>query len=354
MKMKRVLAGALCAAMMLGLAACGGNNNGGNAGNTGNSAGSSAAGSTGSAEKSFDLKLGHNLAEDHAVHIELSAFAKAVEEQTGGTVKITIFPNGTLGSESDMISQIQNGALDMAKVSASTLGNFSNLYNAYSVPYVFDDKDHYYEVMDGEITQNIFDSTEGDGFVGLTWLDSGSRSFYTVKTPIRTPADLKGLKIRTMDSQMAIDMMKALGGSATVMGYSDIYTGLQQGVIDGAENNVTALRDHGEVAHYYSFDEHTRIPDVVVISAKVWNEMSDSQREVVKSCAKAATEDYKQAWADFENEVLEKATNDFGVELVRDVDIAAFQAAVQPIYDSLKTSDPDVYGVVEQIRALAG
>ena len=314
---------------------------------------SSSASAATTGEKSFNLKLGHNLAEDHAVHIELKKFAENVAAKSEGTISITIFPNGTLGSEADMISQIQNGALDMTKVSASTLGNFSNLYNAYSVPYIFNDKEHFYNVMDGEITSNIFASTESDGFMGLTWLDSGARSFYTADRAIRTPGDLKGLKIRTMDSQMAINMMSALGGSATVMGYSDIYTGLQQGVIDGAENNVTALRDHGEVAKYYSFDEHTRIPDVVVISAKVWNSMTEEQQEIMKTCAQEATDEYKIAWENFENEVLDLATNKYGVELVRDVDTAAFQEAVQPIYDDLKTSDPEVYEIVEQIRAAA-
>lgn len=344
-KAKRIAALAVAGTMALSLAACGGSSSSKPADN--NAAGGAAA------EKTFNLKLGHNMAEDHAVHVGMLAFAEAVKEKSNGTINISIFPNGTLGSETDMISQIQNNALDMAKVSASTLGNFSKLYNAYSVPYVFDDKDHYYAVMDSEITQNIFDSTEGDGFVGLTWLDSGSRSFYTVKTPIRKPADLKGLKIRTMDSPMAIDMMTNLGGSATVMGYSDIYTGLQQGVIDGAENNVTALRDHGEVAKFYSFDEHTRIPDVIVLSAKVWNEMTPEQQEVLKSCAKDATEDYKTAWKNFEDEVLENATTNFGVELVKDVDIKAFQDAVQPIYEKLKTDDPEVYSVVEDIRGMA-
>lgn len=340
---KKVLAIAMAGTMALSLAACGGSK----------PAETQAAGGAATTEKTFNLKLGHNLAEDHAVHIELSKFVDAVKEQSNGTINIQIFPNGTLGSETDMISQIQNGALDMAKVSASTLGNFSKLYNAYSVPYVFDNKDHYYSVMDGQITQDIFNSTEGDGFLGLTWLDSGSRSFYTVKTPIRKPEDLKGLKIRTMDSQMAIDMMNALGGSATVMGYSDIYTGLQQGVIDGAENNVTALRDHGEVAKFYSFDEHTRIPDVIVLSAKIWNEMTPAQQDVMKACAQDATNDYKTAWENFENEVLDNATKNMGVELVKDVDIAAFQAAVQPIYEKLKTDDAEVYAVVEKIRAEA-
>ena len=331
-KSKKLVTIALAAMMTVGLAACGEKTD-------------APAG-----DQTFNLKLGHNLAEDHAVHLELSDFAEKVKEKTDGTVTVQIFPNGTLGSETDMISQIQNDALDMAKVSASTLGNFSAQYNAYSVPYVFDDQDHYYSVMDGEITQDIFSSTSGDGFIGLTWLDSGSRSFYTKDRAIRTPEDLKGLKIRTMDSQIAIDMMDALGGSATVMGYSDIYTGLQQGVIDGAENNVTALRDHGEVAKFYSFDEHSRIPDIVVLSAKVWDAMTEEQKSAIKEAAMEASDSYKTRWKNFEDEVLEKATNEFGVELVRDVDIKAFQDAVQPIYENLETESPEVFEVVQKIR----
>lgn len=303
-----------------------------------------------SGEKVFNLKLGHNMAEDHTVHIVMSQFVENVRQKSNGTINITIFPNGTLGSETDMIAQIQGQALDMAKVSASTLGNFSKLYNAYSVPYVFNDKEHYYGVMDSEIAEEVYNSTSQDGFRGLTWLDSGARSFYTTKRAIRTPEDLKGLKIRTMDSKMAIDMMKALGGSATVMGYSDIYTGLQQGVIDGAENNVTAMRDHGEVAHFYSYDEHTRIPDIVVISQNIWNEMSEEQRQVMEECAKEASQVYIGKWAEFENQVIDKAKNDFGVEFITDVDKAAFQKACQPIYDELKTEQPDVYNIVEKIQ----
>ncbi len=311
-------------------------------------AGCNKSGASGS--KSVNLKLGHNLAEDHAVHIQLSAFANAVKEKTGGAVTIQIYPNGTLGSESDMVSQIQAGALDMAKVSASTLGNFNEAWNALSVPYVFNNKDHYYSVMDGLIAEDLYQMTEGDGFKGLTWLDSGSRSFYTKNTPIRTPADLKGLKIRTMDSQVAIDMMKCLGGSATVMGYSEIYTGLQQGVIDGAENNVTALRDHGDVAKYYCFDEHTRIPDIVVIATKSWAKLTPDQQKIVKECAKEATQEYKQAWLNFENDVLDKAVNVNHVTLIKDVDTAAFQKACEPIYSGLKSSKPAVYAIVEKIQ----
>lgn len=341
MKLRKRAVMALVAAGALMLTACGG----------GSTASTQAAG--GEAQqaegKTFNLKLSHGLAEDHAVHIQMLAWAEDVKEKSGGTINIQIVPNAQLGSEADNISSIQAGALDMAKVSASTLGNFNNAWNALSVPYVFNDKDHYYNVMDGEIAEELYNITEGDGFIGLTWLDSGSRSFYTANTPIRVPADLKGLKIRTMDSQMAIDMMNALGGSATVMSYSEIYTGMQQGVIDGAENNITALRDHSDVAKYYCYDEHTRIPDVIVISTKVWNQMSDEQKAVMKETAANATEEYKTRWADFEEEVKTAAEQN-NVTFVEDVDTAAFQAACQSIYDNLKSSDPDVYAIVEKIQ----
>ena len=355
-KIRRSILAAFCAvAMLLSLVACGGGSTEKPAEKPADDAAASDAAEPAAddaaapaEEKTFNMKLAHNLAEDHAVHIQLTAFAEAVKEKSNGTINIEVVPNGTLGSEADCISQIQAGALEMTKVSAGTLGNFNNKWNALSVPYVFNDQAHYYSVMDGEIAQDLYKSTEADGFIGLTWLDSGARSFYTANTPIRTPADLAGLKIRTMDSQMAIDMMNALGGSSVVMGYSDIYAGMQQGVIDGAENNVTALRDHADVAGYYCYDEHTRIPDIVVISKSVWDSMSDNQRQIMTECAAQASDDYKTAWKNFEDEVL--ASVEGKVELITDVDTAAFQEACQSIYENLKTSDPEVYSVVEQIQ----
>jgi TRAP-type C4-dicarboxylate transport system substrate-binding protein len=155
-----------------------------------------------------------------------------------------------------------------------------------------------------------------------------------------------------MDSQMAIDMMTALGGSATVMSYSDIYTGMQNHVVDGAENNITAMRDHADVTKYYCFDEHTRIPDIVVISTKAWNSLSENQQNILKSTAVDMTENYKTLWAEFEDEVRQQA-EEAGVEFITDVDTAAFQEACQSIYENLKTSDPDTYAFVERIQAVA-
>ena len=328
---------AAAAALALALTGCGG---------------AGTANTSADGEPVLNLTLSHGLAEDHAVHIALAAFAEDVREQSNGTINIQIFPNATLGSEVDNITQIRAGALDMAKVSASTLGNFQSEWNVLSVPYVFNDQAHYYKVMDGEIAQDLYQLTAEKGFMGLTWLDSGARSFYTANKAVRTPADLKGLRIRTMDSQMAIDMMDALGGSATVTSYSEIYTAMQQGVIDGAENNVTALRDHADVTQYYCFDEHTRIPDILLISTETWASMSDHQREIMTECARKMTEDYKSAWTAFENEVL-AAAEAKGVEMVRDVDTEAFQQACQSIYTDLETESPDVYAYVERIQQAA-
>ena len=328
-------AAVLCAGLMAG---CG--------------ASSTTADTSYSAENPLVLTLAHGLSEAHTVHIAMTQFAEEVNEKTNGRVQVKIFPNGQLGSENENLEQLQAGVIAMTKVSAPGLATYNEAYNAFGLPYIFNDTEDFYHVMDSQQMQDFFLSTGDDGFVTLTYYTSGARSFYTKDRAIRTPADLKGLKIRTMDSQMAIDMMNCLGGSATVMGYSDIYTGMQQGVIDGAENNVTALRDHGDVTKYYCFDEHTRIPDMVIISSNIWNQFSDDQKSAVTECAKAATEEYKTAWKNFEDEVLDKAVNQNGVELVKDVDIAAFQSAVQPIYENLKTANPTTYAVVEEIRAM--
>ena len=296
----------------------------------------------------FFLTLAHNLAEDHAVHIAMTDWADAVNNASNGSITINIIPNGQLGSEADCVSQIQAGQLEMTKVSAGTLANFAGAWNCVSVPYVFRDKDHLYNVMNGEIGRDLYNLTEKDGFIGIAWLESGTRCFYTAGTAVRVPSDLKGLKIRTMDSQMAIDMMNAFGGSATVMGYSDIYTGMQQGVIDGAENNITALRDHADVTKFYCYDEHTMIPDVIVISSKVWADMSDEQKKIMNDTAAEMVKNYRGLWAKFEEDV--KAQVGDKVTYVTDVKKEEFQKAVQPIYEGLKTSDPATYSFVERIQ----
>lgn len=352
--MKKVLAMLLCVVLVFGLVACGGSQPTPPAAPpAAPPAGGGDAPAADPTEETFNLRVGHNLAEDHTVHLAMLELAEMLETQSGGTITLQIFPNSVLGSPTDMLVQVQNGALDMVKISAASLANFNNVYNAYSVPYLFESREHFFTAMDSDLTQEIFASTAADGFIGLTWLDSGSRSFYTRETPVRHPDDLQGLIIRTMDSPMAIRMMELLGGASMVMGFGDIYTALQQGVIDGAENNVTALRDHGEVAPYYSFTHHTRIPDIVVIGEAIFSQMSENQQAIVRAAAHQMSINYRAAWQAFEEEVLERVVNEFGVILIEDVDFAAFQAAVQPMWDELREAYPEVYEVVQAFSAMA-
>ena len=296
------------------------------------------------------IKVSHGLPDTHPVQTALLAMAAEVEEKTNGDIKFEIHPNAELGGEKDNIEAMQVGALGMCKVSASALEAFAPVYEAFSVPYIFNDEAHYFKVMDGEIAEEVFMSTADKGFVALTWLDSGARSFYTKDTPINTPADLKGLKIRTMDSPMAFQMMDAFGGSATTLPISDVFTAIQSGVIDGAENNPTAMTlGHGEVAKCYSFDEHTRIPDIVLISTKIWNQMSAEQQQIMKEAANKVKEDYKKIWADNVADAIERAQSEYGVTFYYP-DKAPFQEAVKPLYESIQKDKPEVWAVCAKIQ----
>ncbi|WP_244199378.1 TRAP transporter substrate-binding protein [Halobacillus trueperi] len=312
---------------------------------------SEASGDGGSGGDSQELRLAHNLSEDHPVHKALEKFASGVDEKTNGEVTVKIFANGVLGSEKEVLEQLQSGAIDMTKVSAGALESFSNEYSVFSLPYIFESKDHYRKVMESDVVQEIYQSTEDKGFVGLTYFDSGARSFYTKDTPIQTPADLEGLKVRVMDSPTAIQMVELLGGTPTPMPYGEIYTALQQGVVDGAESNPTALTTgkHGEVAKAFSRNEHTMIPDIAIISKQTWDSLSDEQKTAFEEAAKEATEYHTEIW----NKAMEEAVaeaKEMGVEF-NDVDKEPFIEAVQPMHEEFKEDDR-IAEIMEQIKSL--
>ncbi len=234
-----------------------------------------------SAENPMVLTLAHGLSETHTVHIAMTEFADKVEERTNGRIQVRILPNGQLGSENENMEQLMAGVISMTKVSAPGLATYNESYHAFGLPYIFDDTEDFYHVMDSDPMQDFFLSSSDDGFVTLTYYTSGARSFYTKNKAIRTPADLKGLKIRVQDMKSQTDMMKALGGIPVAMSYGDVYTSLQTGIIDGTENNETALTTgkHGEICKVYSTDQHAMIPDVMVMSAKVWKTISPQDQK---------------------------------------------------------------------------
>ncbi len=338
--MKKTLSLLLVLVISLGLVACGSET-------TGN------GGEKTEEAKQVTLKLAHNLNEQHTVHLALTEFARLAEEKSNGQIKVQIYPNGQLGSESQVLEQLQAGAVAMTKVSAAALTTYSEGYNAFTLPYVFADEDHYFRSMESEAVQNLYNSTTDKGFLGLTFYNSGARSFYTVDKPILTPADLKGVKIRVMGFQSQTDMVEALGGTPVGMPYGDVYTSLQSGVIDGAESNETALTNgkHGEVAKHFSYDEHTRIPDILVISSKVWNSLTDEQKDIIKEAAVESTEYHKSLWTKAIAEAKKEASEEMGVTFY-EVDKTPFRKAVEPMLEEYENKYPEVKKLLEAFKEL--
>ncbi|EGX8231381.1 TRAP transporter substrate-binding protein [Salmonella enterica subsp. enterica serovar Infantis] len=279
------------------------------------------------------LKLSHNQDKSHAVHKAMSYLADKAKAYSDGELNIRIYPNATLGNERESLELMNSGALQMVKVNAASLESFAPEYSVFSLPFLFRDRDHYYNVLKSDLGKRILASSESKGFVGLTWYDGGARSFYAGK-PITQPDDLAGMKIRVQQSPSAIAMVKALGGVPTPMAQGELYTALQQGVVDGGENNPVVYADmrHAEVAKFYSRDEHTMVPDVLVISTKVLNKLSDKERKALYKAADESMQQMKDViWPAAEKEAYEsmKAMN----ATVVDIDKSAFKQRVKPLFD---------------------
>lgn len=284
----------------------------------------------------------------------MKKFGDIIEKRTNGVVKVEYFPDGQLGGETELIELTQTGGIDFTKVSGSALEGFSKDYAIFGLPYLFDSEKHFYDVMENKkIMDPIYQSTKDLGFVGLTYYDSGQRSFYMKSGPVTKLSDLKGKKIRTMQSETAIKMVQLLGGSAVPMGSGEVFTSLQANLIDGAENNEFVLytADHGAVAKYYSYDEHTRVPDIVIMSDSVKERLSKEQYQIVLDAAKESTEYEKKVFKEAVEKEKKIATEKFGVKYNK-VDNTEFQKAVQPLHDQFK-DNPKYSELYKEIRDMA-
>jgi tripartite ATP-independent transporter DctP family solute receptor len=228
------------------------------------------------------LKLGHDLPTAHPVHHAIVAMADGVEEKSEGRLRIKVYSDGQLGPERVLLELIQIGSLAMTKVSAATLAAFVPHFGVLEMPYLFEDRDHRFAALESPIGDRLLDSGRGVWLQGLAFYDAGSRSFYTCNRPVAEPADLSGMKIRVMESRNSVTMTRLLGASPTPISFGELYTALQQGVVDGAENNPPSFVSsrHYEVCGYYALDEHTSIPDVVVISTRIWDTLSEQEQDV--------------------------------------------------------------------------
>lgn len=296
------------------------------------------------------IKLAHGLNQDHPVHKSMVYFAQELAKKSGGTMRVDIYPNGQLGTERECVELLQMGGLGMTKVSSSTLEGFAPAYRVFGLSYLFRDDAHRWAVLDGEIGREILKSAEPVFLRGLCYYDAGARSFYTVEKEVSTPADLEGLKIRVQESPMALAMVQALGGSPTPIAWGELYTALQQGVVDGAENNPPSFYTsrHYELCKYYTLDEHSAVPDVFVISTHLWKKLTPQQQQWVQEAADESEIVEKKLWAAATAEAI-TAVQKAGVKIIRP-DKAVFQASVQALNARVSREQPVVGELMRRIQ----
>jgi tripartite ATP-independent transporter DctP family solute receptor len=310
------------------------------------------AAACGSQSETTVIKLAHGLDPTHPVHHAMQFLAERVGEESGGTMRIDIYPSEQLGTERQALELLQIGSLGMTKVSAAVLENFAAPFKVLSLPYIFQNEAHQWTVLQGPIGREMLDMAARFRLRGLCFYDAGSRSFYTKDRPILAPSDLAGLKIRTQESATATRMVSLLGGSATPIAWGELYTALQQGVVDGAENNPPSfhLSRHYEVARYYSLNEHTGVPDVLLVSTVVWNDLTSQQQDWLQQAANESAQRQRLLWQRATEEALRVVQAD-GVQVLRP-DKTPFADLLAQMYEDYR-DEPAVYALIQRIRAAA-
>ena len=290
------------------------------------------------AQQKLVLKASDVHPEGYPTVAAVESLGKKLEKATNGRLSVQMFPSMQLGGEKEAIEQAQVGAIAFARVSVGALGPVVDDLNVFNLPYVFRNTAHMQAVIDGAIGQELLDKVTGSGkgLVGLCWMDAGARNFYDTKKPIKTLADLKGQKIRVMGNPMFVDMANSMGANGVPLGYDQVFSSLQTGVIDGAENNPPSFvfDNHYQVAKYYTIDEHLIVPEMLVMSKKIFDSLSKQEQADIKKFAREAQLEERKLWETYEAQAMDKAKK-AGIQIiaVSDADKKAFQAAVKPVWD---------------------
>jgi tripartite ATP-independent transporter DctP family solute receptor len=358
--MKKTLAMLLSCAMAMSLTACGGSSQ--TAATTAAPAATQAATTAAAAEtkaeekaadasadmgKELHFKLAENQPDGNPITEGMKMFADLAKEYTDGTVNIDVYPNAALCDEASSIDQVVAGTLDFSRVNTNSLAPTVDLFGAFGMPYLFSSTEAKYKALDGDAGALAMKTLEDYNMVGLDFYEAGSRNFYTTDKPITCVADLKGMKIRVQQTEVAISMVQALGAEATPMDYGEVFQGLQTGIVDGAENDFVSYytSGHYEVAKNFTLDGHMAPPAIVICSKNAWDQMSDAQKEGVKKASREAAEWQRQAMQDYQEE-SRKNCEDSGCTII-DVDVKEFQDAVSSVYDQY----PQYKELVDLVRA---
>ena len=280
----------------------------------------------------------------------VKAMAAEVREKSGGRICIEVFPSSQLGEEKDTIEQTQFGVIDMVRASFGSFNDIVPVTQLLSLPYLFRSEDHLHSVLDGPIGEEIGGAFEERDLVALAYYDGGARSFYNSQKPIASIEDLKGMKFRVMQNDVFVDMMAALGANATPMPYGEVYSAIQTGVIDGAENNYPSYDSsgHAEVAKYYTLDQHLMVPELVAISKLSWDKLSPEDQAILREAARNSATVQRQLWAEQEKASEEKVVA-AGAEIIKDIDKTPFIEAMAPVYEKYVTT-PESQDLVKRIQ----
>ena len=297
------------------------------------------------------LKLAHGLDSTHPVHKGMVYMQEKVKEKSGGKLQIEIYPSQQLGTERQALELLQIGSLAMTKTSGAVMENFAPKIKCLSLPYVFRDRQHTYDVQDGKVGRELLLASEKFRLRGLGYFDAGQRSFYTKDRSIDKPADLNGLKIRVQESVMAMNLVRSLGGAPTPISWGELYTALQQGVVDGAENNPPSFVSsrHYEICKYYSLNEHTAVPDILVIGTTAWNRLNAQEQTWLQEAADEAIDYQRKIWVEAEEESL-AIVREAGVTVTRP-DKTLFAEKTKGLLDEYK-DDEEMYSLIQQIQAV--
>jgi tripartite ATP-independent transporter DctP family solute receptor len=293
------------------------------------------------------LKLGHGLDTTHPVHKAMVFMADKVREKSGGRMQVEIFPSEQLGNEKECIEALQLGYLAMTKTSSAPMEGFVSQMQVFGIPYLFRDAEHFWKVCNGPIGKKLLLAGESKRLRGLCYYDAGARSFYAARA-INQPSDLAGMKIRVQSSIMSMKMVQAMGGAPTPIPWGELYTALDQGVVDGAENNAPSFRTsrHYEVCQYYSLDEHTRLPDILIISTRVWSRLSPEQQRFLQEAVDESVEYQRQLWTEAEEADL-KTVQEGGAKIVRP-DLAPFRTSVRSVWQEFEGTE--IGTLIQQIQ----
>lgn len=299
------------------------------------------------------IRLAHNQAANHPMHKGMEAFKKFIEEKLGDKYDVQIFPSELLGSQKEMMQLVQTGAIDLGATSTAMMETYEPSYKIFNLPYLFASPEAYHIVMDDKsITGPIYDSTKKAGFQVVTWFDGGTRNVYAIK-PINSPADLKGMKIRSQQSKSNMEMIKALGASPTPLGSGDVYTALQSKIVEGAENSEVTYVDSGQAnaAKFYSYTKHQMQPDLLIANTAFLEKLPPEEKKIFEEGIKLINDVEKASWAEAERNAIKKAKEEIGVTFIYP-DIEPFKKMAMPLHQKLLKDYPKLKPVYEKIQEI--